>query len=329
VREGAATAAPLDPVLADPGAIEYNRPTIGGRQAAAPWVARPEPTTSAAWDRTMDEAVAAQQALNLSAIVLPSRVLRTTDWPDGVQDALDGVRRAASRHTGTEMLGGLLLEEPWITDPRLRRTLLNQFTDLPPEVGAAIHVLWSNSSIASAPSSLAAMRTVVGALASDGRRVLLIETGALGWLSLAWGAWGFTAGLSQASWLRSTARVRRARGQPATPVPRYFEPVLLHRVRDSVHQRIAQENGYVGCPCEFCIDLRPATAAVWDHRLAEQHALWALTALNEQVSAPRLVDRHSRVRAIVDAAIAFEAGLSFRLTRDSRPEHLQAWRAQL
>jgi hypothetical protein len=329
VREGAANAYPLQPVLADPGARGFERNTIGRTKAAAPWIRRRAPRDPTSWDQSMDEAVSAQHALHLPGVLLPSRTLRTTDWPDGVQDALDAVRRASSRHTGSNIFAGLILEEPWVTDAQLRRTLLNQFTDLPLQVGAAIHVLWSDSSASSAPRRLAAMRTVVAALANDGRRVLLIESGGLGWLSLAWGAWGFTAGLSQASWLRSTETVRRARGQPAVFVPRYYEAGLLHRVRQATHQRLAREPGYRACACAFCVELRPTTASLWDHRLAEQHALWALADLTERVAAPRLVDRHARVRAMVDSAIALERGLSFRLMRDSRPEHLPAWRAEL
>jgi hypothetical protein len=63
--------------------------------------------------------------------------------------------------------------------------------------------------------------------------------------------------------------------------------------------------------------------------LSEQHGLYTLSRLTEQVAAPTLANRHARVRAIVQQALTFEAGLSFRLTGDSRPLHLPEWLAQL
>jgi len=325
----ASNAAPLRPVLASPGAVGYSRATIGGHKAAASWIQRRAPHTTAEWDLTVDEAIAAQQSLGTPGMVLPSRQLGPADWPDGVQDALDAARRACVRHGGGDMLVGLILDEPWITDVRLRRTLLNQFTDLPPQLGAAIHVHWSSSDTPNQPRNLSALRTVVRALAEDDRRVLLVEAGGLGWLAIAWGAWGFSAGLSQASWRRSTEVVRRAKGQPATRVPRFFEIDLLHHVRQTTHQRLVREPGYTACRCSFCAQLNPATTNAWDHTLAEQHGLDTLAAVTEHVVAPRLVDRHARVRGIVDAALQFENAVSFRLTGDSRPLHLPVWRAEL
>ncbi len=329
VKAAAANAAPLSPVLANPGARAYDRSTIGGHKAAASWIQRKAPDNTADWDKTMNEAVEAQQGLNMTGIILPSRRLAGADWPDGLQDVLDAARRAVARHSGSDVMAGLILDEPWITDVRLRRTLLNQFTDLPPQLGVAIHVHWSSANAANEPSALAALRTVVSALSQDNRRVLLAEAGILGWLAVAWGAWGFTAGFSQLSWRRSTAEVRRAKGQPATRVARYFEMNLLHHVRQATHQRLVRETGYMSCPCAFCAGLSPATTSTWDHKLADQHGLYSLANLTDRIAAPRLSDRQARVRSVVDAAVDFEGSLGFRLRGDSRPLHLAAWRAEL
>jgi hypothetical protein len=329
VQNDAVNSTALSPVLASPGAQTYGRTTIGRHKAAASWIQRSAPRTVADWDLTMDEAFAAQQALGLPGTITPSRHLGPADWPDGVQDSLDAVRRAFARYPGQDIFVGLIVDECWILDPALRRTLLNQFTDLPPDLGAAIHVLWSSSDVPNQPAALRAMRTVVVALAQDDRRVLLLEAGLLGWLAVAWGAWGFSAGLSQASWRRSTQQVRRARGQPASRVARYFESDLLHHVRQATHLRLVHEPGYRACLCGFCAQLNPSTTGPWDHSLAEQHALHSLATLAERVVAPRLSDRHARVRAIVDAALEFERSATARLTADSRPLHLPVWRAEL
>lgn len=327
VGDDAASRGQLSPLVASPGAVDYERATIGGHRAAASWIQRTAPATIAEWDRTVDEAVIAQQLLGTDGLILPSRRLGQPDWPDGLQEALDAARRAAGRHPTADMLINLIIEQPWITDRRLRRTLLNQFTDLPEDLGAAIHIHWSAADVPNQPDALEALRTVVAALAADRRRVLLVESGRLGWLALAWGAWGFTASLSGASWARNTAQVRRARGQPATRIARIFDPNLIQHVRQTTHARLLGQTGYRPCPCAFC--QRQAGQGSWSHDLAEQHGLYTLARLTEQVAAPTLANRHARVRAIVQQAIAFEAGLSFRLTGDSRPGHLPAWLAQL
>lgn len=327
VHADAAGAAPLSPILASPGAVGYDREKIGRHKQAASWIRRPAPKTNAEWDRTVDEAVAAQTKLNSAGLILPSRLLSQADWPDGLQAVLDAARRGAARHPTVDMLVNVIVEEPWIVDVRLRRTLLNQFTDLPEDLGAAIHVHWSASDVPDKPHALAALRTIVSALASDGRRVLLVESGRLGWLSIAWGAWGFTASLSGASWARNTAVVRRAKGQPATRIARIFDPNLLHHVRQTTHARLLGQQGYQPCPCRFCTN--QAGQTTWSHDLSEQHGLYSLARLTEQVAAPTLANRHARVRAIVQRAIDFESAVTFKLTADSRPLHLPAWLAEL
>lgn len=327
VRSDASNAGRLSPKLASPGAVRYERDKIGGHREAASWIRRRAPRSSTEWDLTVDEAVVAQQQLGTAGLIVPSRLLRATDWPDGLQAALDAARRAAVRHPTADMLVNVIVEEPWILDPRLRRTLLNQFTDLPEDLGAAIHIHWSAPDMPGRWQALEALRIVVSALSSDGRRVLLVESGRLGWLALAWGAWGFTASLSGASWARNTAVVRQTKGQPTTRIARIFDPNLLQHVRQATHTRLLGENGYQPCPCGFC--QRQAGLGTWSHDLAEQHGLYTLARLTEQVAAPTLSIRHARVRAIVQQAIAFETGLSFRLTGDSRPVHLPAWLGQL
>ena len=327
VNADAANASPLSPVLASPGAARYQRAKIGRHKQAASWIQRQPPKSASDWDQTVDEAVAAQVRLSCPGLILPSLLLGQADWPDGLQAALDAARRATARHPTSDMLVNLIIGEPWILDPRLRRTLLNQFTDLPEDLGAAIHIHWSASDAPDKPDALEALRTMVSALSADGRRVLLVESGRLGWLALAWGAWGFTASLSGASWARNTAVVRRAKDQPATRIARIFDANLLHRVRQATHARLLGEQGYQPCSCGFCA--RQASRASWSHDLSEQHGLYALARLTEQVAAPTLASRHARVRATVQQAINFESGLTFRLTADSRPLQLPAWLAEL
>ena len=211
----AANAGRLKPILASPGAKGYEREKIGGHKQAADWIRRKAPQTDAEWDQTVDDAVAAQFQLRTAGLILPSRLLSQPDWPDGLQSALDAARRGAARHPTADMLVNLILGEPWILDPRLRRTLLNQFTDLPEDLGAAIHIHWSSPERPDQPASLEALRIVVSALANDGRRVLLVE--AAGWAG--WRLPGAPGASRQGSRARAGDATRRSSGAPRVSPP--------------------------------------------------------------------------------------------------------------
>lgn len=327
VRDGRQNTGPLTPVFADPGAAKgYNRPQIQ-RKAAAPWLNGAAPGSAGEWDNVMTQPLDAQALLDVDAEVLPGAVLHQPDWPDGLQQLLDAARRIWRSRGHPDMFVRIAVSDVWLRDVRLRRTLLNQVTDLPEQLGVALHVQWAASGALGDERCIEDLRIVVQAFAGDGRSVLLVEAGALGWLAIAWGAWGFTAGLAQSTWLRSTEQIRRAKGQPVTRVEWYFEPALLHRVRRATHRRLRVRQDYRPCPCSFCAALLPAGGGNWDFDRAAQHALYSIAALTDHVAAPRLVDRHARVRAAVYAAQAY--AMTAQLRGEARPTHLSAWLNQL
>lgn len=328
VHDGRASSAPLQPVLADPGVGEkgFDRVTIQ-RKDAANWVGAAQPTTATEWDTAIDRALDAQGALGVDAQIISSSLLRRPDWPDGLQLVLDAARRTWRRRGGGDNFVRVAVEQAWLNDSRQRRTLLNQITDLPRELGVALHVSWAKSAALGDEECIENLRITVDALASDGRRVLLLEGGALGWLAIAWGAWGFTAGIAQSTWLRSEETILRQKGQKATRVEWYFEPRLFHRVRRATHRRLLERRDYRQCPCRFCARLDAGGTTAWDHNLAAQHALFSLAALTDQVAAPRLRDRHARVRAAVYAAQAYAIDAGLR--GEAKPDHLQSWLNQL
>ncbi len=98
INDATTSARQLAPLMASPGAVRYERDKIGGHKAAALWIRRKAPSMPAEWDRTVDEAIAAQQKLGTAGLMIPSRLLTQVDWPDGLQASLDAVRRAARRH---------------------------------------------------------------------------------------------------------------------------------------------------------------------------------------------------------------------------------------
>lgn len=261
--------------------------------------------------------------------MLPTRPITGTDWPDDFQVLADVARRAwGTLHLGPTPFVTLKISGVWVTERKMRRTLLNQLTDLPADFNVAIDVLWNSMASYTDSSVLHDLATIVSALANDNRKVLLLDSGLIGWLSIAWGGWGFSAGLSNASWFRQNAVIRRAKGQPGPPrIKRYFEKQLLTRVRQSHHVRLEAQSGYQACGCPFCVQLGPDSLNPWDFVEADKHALFSLAALTDEVSAPGLAERANRVRKCLDEAIAYNKSLPFELPGDSKPVQLEAWRS--
>jgi hypothetical protein len=327
VEDAARSCAPLAPLLADPGGHRPGRLTINGIDTAS-WIGRPAPSTPAEWDQTASEATSAQRALGVDAIIIPTVELESTGWPNGLQGAVDAARRSVlrDRRTGDpEWMVRLCLRDDWILDPTRRRTLLNQVTDLPDDLGVALHVRWARRDIIARDDHLDAVAQTVAALARDDRKVMLCEAGLIGWLAIAWGAWGFTAGTSQSSWHDSTQRMGRQPGVPAPPpVEYYFEPALLTRLRRLAHQQICGRSGYAVCACAFCQQLQPDAGGAWSALLSMQHALYSLQALTERANAPTPTDRRTRVREAVVAAQAQAGHLGMTV-----PAHLAVWLTHL
>jgi hypothetical protein len=327
VQETAGKRVPLEPLLADPGGHRYGRETINGI-ATASWIGRSAPNSTTEWDRTTQEATAAQRQIGADAIIIPTVELESTHWPNGFQKAVDAARRSflRDRRTGDpEWMVRLCVRDDWITDAARRRTLLNQVTDLPDELGVALHVRWARRDILARTDCLDAISMTVRPLAADNRKILLCEAGMIGWLSIAWGAWGFTAGTSQASWHDSTQQMGRQPGVPAPPpVEYYFESALLTRLRRAAHLGIASQPSYLTCKCTFCAKLAPNSTGMWNALLSMQHALYNLQVLTEQATDTTLAGRRARVRAAVTSAQSHAASLGI-----AEPAHLAAWLAYL
>lgn len=319
VQDLAAARSPLAPFLADPGAIRYARTTIGS-VPAAPWIRRSPPSSRAQWDATVDEALDGQRQQQVDALIIPTVDLTAGAYPNGLQRAVDAARRAAQRlhRNDPETLVRLIVRQEWVEDGPMRRVLLDQVTDLPDDLGIALQVRWARRSLLADASTLNSLKGTVRPLVADGRRVLLVQSGLLGWLSLAWGVWGFTAGLSAASWHDTTEQVRRRAGQPSVPrVPRYFAGPLLTVL---TRQQLRGVSGQAGsCGCSFCSQLNPTGTGTWDHRQAGQHGLYALGALTHAVRGSQ-AGRLARIREMIEATQQRWAA-----TNQREPAHLQAW----
>jgi hypothetical protein len=295
----------------------------------APWVGCKPPGNRTEWDKAIREALDEQRTkLQLDALTVPGADFSPVGYPTGLERQIDGIRRAWSKRPSDDppWLAHFSLHDDWLKDASLRRFALNLITDLPAAIGIALQVRFSRRDRSTDQNTLVALREMIKALADDNRRVLLVKAGGLGWLSLAWGAWGFTAGRSQGSWVDSREKISRRKGQPTPPpVERYFEPQLLHHVLYPDHHRLAAQTGFKQCPCKFCTGM----GSTWNAKKAAQHDLYALSEVTQKVAGGDRTARREAVLSLVEDAQTNWAnwknttGLSPR----SEPGHLSIWRS--
>jgi hypothetical protein len=325
VEQDSSSAGKLAPVLAGGSAYEI---ASKWKVPMAPWVQWTAPANKAEWDATVGESLAKQRGLGLDALTVPGVELESAHYPKGLESQVDAVRRAwASRpDDDPTWFMEVCLHDDWINNENACRHVLNLLTDLPDPIGVALRIRFKRMEAAFNADSLKRLRLVVGALADDDRKVLVVQSGAVGWLSIAWGAWGFSAGTSQASWFYNRTVFGRRSDQPAPPrVERYFERQLLHPVLASDHALLSGGTGYSQCGCTFCKSLENGA---WDHNVAAQHALYALASLTEAVVGADRAARRDAVRTTIEAAQSHWAqwkdisGLSGR----SQPAGLSVWR---
>lgn len=297
----------------------------------AKWVARQPPSSRADWDQMIQEALAEQRAkLSVDALTVPGADFSTAGYPTGFERQTEGARRAWRSRPTTDppWFVHFSLHDDWLKDDSLRRFALNLLTDLPDPIGIALQIRFSRRDRSADQGTLTGLREMVSALADDNRRVLLVKAGGLGWLSLAWGAWGFTAGRSQGSWVDSREKISRRKGQPTPPpLERYFEPQLLHHVLYNDRHLLSSQPGFKSCSCKFCKSM----GSTWNGKKAVQHDLYALSEITQLVAGSDRTARRDAVLKLVEKAQNNWArwketpGLSPR----AAPTHLSTWRALL
>lgn len=324
VSSGVADAAALAPRLADAG-YRFDRKTIGGPKAAQ-WIARPAPATVGAWDKSVDEAAAAQRALGLSGITTPAPELVGAHGVNELRAALDAARRGYSKRPTSDppWFARLTVHDEWLVNPVSRTAMLNEISNLPDDLGIALHVRWRKTNPETDADLLRGLKAFALALSNDDRALLLFRSGIVGWLSLAWGVNALSAGLSLASWSESWRGGGGAKpGQPKPPnIKWYFETSLLRRFRKDEHDNLAGLPNYPACGCTYCSGLTTS----WSPRRAEQHALYALARLTNEVAAVPASQRRQTVISIVQQARAnWQQLVAKAISSTQKPGHLDAW----
>jgi len=160
-----------------------------------------------------------------------------------------------------------------LSDDGLRDAFLNELVELPtnPVYLRAQLEPPDGPRQFSDPAVIGGLRQVVTALSENGMRVILAQSGLLGWLMLPFGAVAFGAG-TRASMQRTIALT--SGGFARQPLNWFFVPQFLGSALAEEMPSIAAIPGYQPCPCPYCDGDLPDTGDDFDRELAGKHFLW-------------------------------------------------------
>ena len=163
------------------------------------------------------------------------------------------------------------------------------------------------------------LRELVEGCAGGDVEVFLPNAGWVGWLASAWGAVGYSGGLSKSSWVDRMPTPMRYVGRRDS----IFEMNLLRHVRWSDHEQLRGQPGYTGCTCASCVWM----AGNYDADEAKIHQVRVAHAWSDALEPTNAIGRRRAVRTRLDSAIDFRDGLP-RLLRDRVDAgSLDTWRA--
>jgi|SRR5271163_9710 len=307
--------------LADPGCylmdptIVRNKPLSERTLRWAPYLGREV--------LDMRELLDHQRNVGANLLLSPGRALDPTNPQDSLDEAFAAADDAISELNAGERLAlNLTMSTQWLTSTTLREALFAQLVDQEQFDLWHIRVQWPASLRAfqqpSDASLLGGYKRLAQLASDEERQLLLPQTGLTGWLQLGFGAAGFGAGpfgVGQAFKEHS-----QGGGGGNTPVPRYFEPTLLHYVERSVHDALSSQPDYETCDCPYCPAL--LADADWDHELARLHGLhW----LGRLAALPTTSGRSIEAAIRRTVRTARRAAERQPLADISSPQHLRAW----
>jgi len=320
----------LGDAILDPHGHTLDLPSTRRAEQHFPWLARsPRPATQAQWEQWMQDAIDHQRSTKLrgsarppSFVMTPSPVIEAQRGTLELYPVLDAAVTVASRQpTGIDCWLCVSVDRAYLRDqPHLTR-LANAML-----ATGATGFVFRASHMELPPVAdrryLGGLRDVVQACADNGIRIYLPNSGWLGWLAMAWGAWGFSAGMAAGTWVD---RVRTPMTRPENPTLPYFEPQLMRSVPWRVHEQLVTEPEYQPCTCPDCARMGQNHELTLAKRHQLRHANNEGAALAGMPAAHRCVSVANRI----EAAIAFRDSLSLPLRGRVDGDFLERWRALL
>jgi hypothetical protein len=292
-----------------------------------PWLAQPtRPATQQQWEQWMQEGMDHQLSAQLrgngpapSFVVTSSPLMEAARGALELNTVLDAAVAVRSRlPAGTDCWLGVTVDRTYLRNQQHLIRLLNAMIQTGAD-GFVFRAQHTELAPVEDAAYLAGLREVVDACAANRIRVFLPSTGWLGWLAMAWDAWGFSAGMAAGSWVDRIPTPMTPPQQPPLP---YFEAQLLRSVPWRIHEQLVSETGYQPCPCPECAQMGNAHDLPLAKRHQIRHAFDETAALN---GVP-IAQRRQIVANRLDTAIAFRDSLSAPLAARIETRHLDRWR---
>jgi hypothetical protein len=313
--------------LSPSGYFMDHKPASKQREKTYPWLdaSYMRPTDSKQWGEWMRLSLDHQQSSALSGVSGPPPSIVATPSPQlrasgPVKEFYDVIDAASDEYqnVGTECWTEIVIDRDFLREEGQLTRLANALVSLPSD-GIIFRCFQGELAPISDRRLLEGLREVVTACAANDVPILLPNSGWLGWLSMAWGAHGFSGGFSKSSWFD-----RMPAGMANVPRrPTIFERQLLRHVRWTLHEDVTTEPGFQACWCDSC----SAMGGTWDEDEAKRHQIRLASEEGATLRALPVDQRADVVRRRLDEAIAFRDGLSPTIHQRADAGFLDAWRS--
>lgn len=312
-------------VAFDPCGFLLDREPTRRAAASFPWLVQtPRPASQHEWQNWMTRALEHQLSTDLvgdsrapSFLVTACPQLQAAEGARGLYPVLDAALTVQGSADGECWLG-VNIDQDYLRQEvhlvRLANALIASRTP-----GVVLRCFGKQLPPVTDRKLLEGLREIVSSCSANGIHVFLPSSGWLGWLAMAWGAWGFSGGLAKSSWYDRIP-------SPMTNVTRYdsvFEPQLLRQVRWTVHESLVREPEYRECWCSSCANMNGR----YDSGEAPRHQLRVAHKEAAILRALPTAHRKAAVRQRLDEAIAFRDGLPLVLRSRAQADFLDRWRS--
>lgn len=324
--------------IADPDL--YMAPAYGGPDAGVspqkasrhPWLATASPASqppNSSWIReVLDRQTDVGATVLLSATGWVSAANGAREFAQALRWVTESRRLAGS----APMFVNLTMDGSWLTEPGLRRVLLNEIVE-------SVERLWYlrfRWPIVQPRYGQLRIRALIegyrqlSLTAALEEKVLIVpNSGLTGWVATALGATGFSTGPSWPEQAYAAPQIIANRPGQRRPPPtlRLFERTLLHTVDHASHVAMLQHTGYQLCRCRYCAALGTSTpsAARWNKETASMHYLLRCARLTALLaSSNRRIEALREVRR-AQAFLQRTFGTPAAPTGNNAPAHLAEW----
>jgi hypothetical protein len=311
--------------IVDPNGHFLDRSHTKRSKRHFPWLAQqPRPNEQNVWEAWMEEAINHQLDTDLCGAgspptftITPSPIITADAGATELYMILDAASEVRQRQNSNPWLG-ICVDRAYLRSNPHRTRLCNAVVSASAD-GVVFRAFHSQLPPVTDRAYLEGLRELSFAASAGDVELLLPNAGWLGWLAMAWGAWGFSGGLAAASWGDREPGPMNSPDEPSNP---YFEPQLMRTVRWRNHLELLNAEGYEPCACPECQAMGMNT---YDANRAKRHQMWWANKEGAELVPLNLSQRRTSVRTRLEDAVTFREGFSASLQQRVGAGFLDTW----